>query len=65
MADVLTNGFSKSFCISLEHLEKYMLVQHFMQHYSMIVSALLTFGQTSDWLNREAVPDWAIEGISQ
>jgi hypothetical protein len=64
-ADVLTNGLSKAFCISTEHLEKFMLMQHFTQHYSMIVSALLTFGQTRNWVDRSSVPAWAIEGISE
>jgi hypothetical protein len=61
-ADVLTNGVSRDFCISLESLEKFMLMQHFSQHYSMIVSALLTFGQSRNWSDPESVPDWVIEG---
>jgi hypothetical protein len=63
-ADVLTNGLSTDFCISLENLEKFMLMQHFTQHYSMIVSALLTFGQARNWCDAESVPDWAIAGVS-
>jgi hypothetical protein len=64
VADVLTNGYSSQLCISLEHLEKYMLLVHYMQHYSMIVSALLTFGQTKDWTDQKAVPAWAAAGIA-
>jgi hypothetical protein len=50
-------------CISREQLEKQMLVQHFMQHYDMIVNSLLTWRQIPDWLDSQALPDWVIRGI--
>jgi hypothetical protein len=51
------------FCISKEQLEKQMLVQHFMQHYDMIVNSLLTWRQIPDWLDSRALPRWVVRGI--
>ena len=42
-----------------------MLVQHFMQHYSMIVNALLTWRQIPNWLDEKSLPEWVKTGVSE
>lgn len=63
LANVLTGGEAgKRFCISKEQLEKEMLVQHFMQHYQMVIGSLLTWRQIPDWLDSRNLPSWVIHG---
>jgi hypothetical protein len=50
------------FCISKEQLEKQMLIQHFMQHYDMIVNSLLTWRQIPDWFDLRVLPRWVVRG---
>jgi hypothetical protein len=54
---------ANKWCVSREQLEKRMLVQHFMQHYDMIVNSLLTWRQIPDWLDARGLPEWVIRGI--
>jgi hypothetical protein len=62
-ADTLTGGFAASdLCISREQLEKIFLVQHFVQHYRMIVGSLLTWRHIPNWLNISALPNWLEAG---
>lgn len=63
VANLLTGGeAARRFCISREQLEKEMLVQHFMQHYQMIVGSLLTWRQIPDWLDSAHLPPWVMNG---
>ncbi len=63
LANLVTAGeAARQLGISKKQLEKEMLVQHFMEHYQMIVGSLLTWRQIPDWLDRGALPDWAITG---
>jgi len=65
MANLLSGGLAaEQLCISKERLEREMLVQHFMQHYDMIVGSLLTWRQIPNWLNKAGLPEWVITGIS-
>ena len=58
LANSVTGGFAgEGLCISREQLEKYSLVQHYMQHYKMIVASLLTWRHVSNWLNSGEIPE--------
>jgi len=66
-ADVLnaaTGGRAASaLCISKEHLEKEFLLFHFHRHYEMLVGALLTWRQVTDW-RQNALPQWVKTGVA-
>jgi hypothetical protein len=63
LANLLTGGrAAEELCISREQLERGFLVQHFMQHYQMIVGSLLTWRQIPDWLDKAALPRWVVTG---
>lgn len=63
IANILTGGLAaKDFCISREQLEKDMLVQHFAQHYRLIIGSLLTWRQIPDWLDASSLPEWVTTG---
>ena len=63
LANLFTGGWAaKDLCISREQLEKEMLLQHFTQHYQLIVGALLTWKQIPNWLDRSSLPDWVLSG---
>jgi hypothetical protein len=63
LANLLTGGeAARQLCISKKQLDKEMLVQHFMQHYEMIVGSLLTWRQIPDWLDSANLPDWIRQG---
>lgn len=65
-ANLMTAGIAADeFCVELKQLEKEMLVQHFMQHYSMIVNALLTWRQIPNWLDETSLPEWVKTGVSE
>jgi hypothetical protein len=65
LANALTGGVAaQDYCISREQLERQFLVQHFMQHYQMATSSLLTWRQVPDWLDRAALPAEIIDGVS-
>jgi hypothetical protein len=61
------NGFTggaaaEELCISREQLEKIFLVQHFMQHYQMLVGSLLTWRRIPNWLDEAALPEYVVSG---
>jgi hypothetical protein len=65
LANLFTGGWAaEDFCISREQLEKDMLLQHFTQHYELIVGSLLTWRQIPDWLDSSSLPDWVKSGRS-
>lgn len=63
----VTNGLTggaagEDLCITREQLEKTFLVQHYMQHYQMLVGSLLTWRRIPNWLDEASLPVWAIKG---
>jgi hypothetical protein len=65
MANALTGGLAeKRFGISKSVLEKRMLVQHFMQHYEMLINSLLVWRTVADWTEHERLPDYCRTGAS-
>jgi hypothetical protein len=58
-------GAARQLGISLEELEKSMLVQHFMEHYRMVAGSLLTWRQRPNWLDPAALPEWAFTGLGR
>lgn len=65
LANAFTGGeAARQYCISKEQLETEMLLQHFMQHYQMIIGSLLTWRQIPDWLDRANLPDWILHGTA-
>jgi hypothetical protein len=64
LANVVSGGAAaRDYCISMEQLDRQFLVQHFMQHYQMIVGSLLTWRQIPSWLDRDSVPPGIVEGV--
>jgi hypothetical protein len=55
----------RDLCISKEQLEKDMLVQHFRQHYQMLLGSLFTWRQIADWQDAEKLPSWVIAGTNR
>jgi len=55
---------SRQLCISKEQLEKFFLVFHFDQYYTMITGSLLTWRQIPDWLDAANIPLWVKTGRS-
>jgi hypothetical protein len=65
LANAVTGGAAaRNYCISMEQLERQFLVQHFMQHYQLVTSSLLTWRQVPSWLDRASLPQEIIEGVS-
>jgi hypothetical protein len=65
LANLLTGGLAaEELCLSRRQLEKNFLVQHFMQHYHLIVGALRTWRHVPDWLNEPALPERLRMGVS-
>jgi hypothetical protein len=65
LANALSAGAAaRELCLSREQLEQRMLVQHFMQHYEMVVGSLLTWRQIPDWTDPSALPAWVLSGVS-
>jgi len=65
LANLLTLGqASRQLCISKEQLEKFFLVFHFDQYYTMITGSLLTWRQVRDWTNPADIPEFAKTGRS-
>lgn len=53
-ANLLTGGLAaRTFCVSLEQLDKDFLVQHFQQHYQTLIGSLQTWRQIPNWLAPE------------
>lgn len=65
LVNTLTAGrAAEELCISRTTLEKYFLLQHFQQHYQMLVGSLLTWRMIADWRDPDALPDWVRTGVS-
>jgi hypothetical protein len=65
MANALTGGLAeKRFGISKSVLEKRMLVQHFMQHYEMLINSLLVWRTVADWTDHDRLPDYCRNGAA-
>jgi len=64
MANTMTGGMAEQrFGISKTVLEKRMLVQHFMQHYEMLINSLLVWRTMPDWTAHDSLPDYCRTGI--
>jgi hypothetical protein len=65
LANLLSGGLAaKELCISKQQLEKEFLIQHFRQHYQMLVGSLLTWRKIPDWLDENSLPGWIVTGLS-
>ena len=65
LANLLTFGqASRQLCISKDQLEKFFLVFHSEQYYTMITGSLLTWRQVDDWLDPANIPLWVQTGRS-
>lgn len=65
LANLFTGGWAaEDLCISREQLEKEMLLQHFTQHYELMVGSLLTWRQIPNWLDSSSLPEWVKSGRS-
>ncbi len=65
LLDLLTLGqASERLCISVDQLRKDFLFLHFQQHYQTILGSLQTWRQIPDWLDRESLPAFVIDGRS-
>jgi hypothetical protein len=64
MANTVTGGMAgKQLGISKEVLEKRMLVQHFMQHYALLINSLLVWRLVPDWTDADKLPEFCTQGI--
>jgi len=64
LANALTGGRAeRQLGISKSTLEKRMLVQHFMQHYAMLMSSLHVWRTVTDWTDHAKLPDNCRQGI--
>ena len=50
---------------SMTVLEKRMLMQHFMQHYEMLINSLLAWRKVSDWTDAAKVPEYCRKGLAR
>jgi hypothetical protein len=65
LANLFSGGrAAQDLCISKEQLEKDMLVQHFRQHYQMLLGSLFTWRQIPDWRDTEKLPAWVVTGTN-
>jgi len=66
IADLLTaNLASEQLCSSLQTLEvNPMLLTHYIEHYRLVVGALMTWRRVGNWLERDDIPENIIKGIS-
>jgi hypothetical protein len=66
IADLLTaNLASEQLCSSLQTLEvNPMLLTHYMEHYRLVVGALMTWRRVQNWFERDEIPESIIKGIS-
>jgi hypothetical protein len=64
-ANLLSGGMAgRRLGISRTQLEKMMLVQHFKQHYQMLISSLLVWRMVPDWTRPEMLPDFCHRGLA-
>lgn len=52
-------------CISLQRLERLMLLQHYRQNHELVGGSLLTFRQIPDWLDEDRLPRWVVSGVPE
>jgi hypothetical protein len=65
LVNLFTLGLAgRLLCISKDQLEKFFLVYHFEQYYTMITGSLLTWRQVPDWLDPTTIPLWVKTGRS-
>jgi hypothetical protein len=65
LANVCSGGqAARQLCLSADDLDKQFLVKHFMQHYQTVAGALQTWRQIPNWLDRAALPEWVVRGVS-
>jgi hypothetical protein len=65
MANTMTGGLAgRQYGISKTVLEKRMLVQHFMQHYEMLINSLLVWRTVPDWTDGDRLPDYCRTGVT-
>jgi hypothetical protein len=65
VANVLTAGRAASeLGHSMTVLEKRMLMQHFMQHYEMLINSLLAWRKVADWTDAASVPEYCRKGLA-
>ena len=65
MANTMTGGVAgRQYGISKTVLEKRMLVQHFMQHYEMLINSLLVWRTVPDWTDGDRLPDYCRTGVT-
>ena len=65
LANLFSGGrAAEDLCVSKEQLEKDMLVQHFRQHYQMLLGSLFTWRQIADWRDADGLPEWVITGTN-
>jgi hypothetical protein len=65
LINLLTLGQAgRTLCISKNDLEKFFLIFHFNQYYTMITGSLLTWRQVRDWTNPADIPEFAKTGRS-
>jgi len=65
MANTITGGMAaQRLGISKEVLEKRMLVQHFMQHYEMLINSLLVWRLVPDWTDADRLPEYCRTGFT-
>jgi hypothetical protein len=61
----VTGGMAeRQFGIAKTTLEKQMLLQHFRQHYQMLVTSLLVWRMVPDWTNQEQLPHFYRQVVS-
>lgn len=64
LADALSAGISaEQLCMSMETIEKGMLLDNFMQHYHLIVSSIVTWRHTQNWLDPAELSQVAMSGV--
>ena len=63
LLNALTGGIAgRDYCLSLEEIQRFVLVKHEQVFSKMIADTSLTWRQIPDWLDAEALPDWVRYG---
>ncbi len=65
LANAVSGGHAaEQLGISKEQLERRMLVQHFQQHYAMLMNSLLVWRMVSDWTDHDHLPNFCNQGFT-
>jgi hypothetical protein len=65
LANLFSGGrAAEDLCVSREQLEKDMLLQHFRQHYQMLLGSLFSWRQIPDPQDADGLPAWVTTGTS-